>query len=261
MPHPGCPLASHGPGRWCSTARPAGQDAHWRRSAHDVPVAQPAPSRPGPGAPGPDGTVPAARAEQCAGHARARGGAVEVTTALLLLSGGQQRQHRPIELLIGRQPAGGVAARNTGRSAGRAGRAVHRGDVERLVGNRVGVGGDRAAAHRARGDWPSADWRSPVPAGKAWMGAAPAPCGITTVTPESSGRDCAWLVPPLGWRATLRLLAIRSLFDTRVLESTTGILPRGTLEHPEHGNRRQGRKQPLVHFTPSSKLALNSSIP
>lgn len=47
-----------------------------------------------------------------------------------------------------------------------------------------------------------------------------------------SGRDCAWLVPPLGSRATLRLLAIRSLFETRVLESTTGILPRGTLEHP-----------------------------
>ncbi|MNH21156.1 hypothetical protein D3C79_809530 [compost metagenome] len=66
---------------------------------------------------------------------------------------------------------------------------------------------------------------TPLPAGNVWMPVAPAPCGIITVTPESSGRVCACEVPLL-MPAAERLAVTRSLLDTRVLESTTGMLPR-----------------------------------
>lgn len=38
---------------------------------------------------------------------------------------------------------------------------------------------------------------APLDAGNVWMPEAPAPCGIITVTPESSGSVCAWAVPAL----------------------------------------------------------------
>ncbi|MNE75970.1 hypothetical protein D3C80_1721750 [compost metagenome] len=72
---------------------------------------------------------------------------------------------------------------------------------------------------------------APLAAGNVWMPEAPAPCGIITVTPESSGSVCACEVP-LFMPAAERLAVTRSLLETRVLESTTGILPRWTLEQP-----------------------------
>src|SRR5690349_17704944 len=39
------------------------------------------------------------------GALEAGGGTIEITARLLLLSGGQQRQYRAIQLLVGRQPA------------------------------------------------------------------------------------------------------------------------------------------------------------
>jgi hypothetical protein len=47
------------------------------------------------------------------GTLQARSGTVEVTTALLLLGGGQQRQHRAVQLLVGRQAT--ALARDAGR--------------------------------------------------------------------------------------------------------------------------------------------------
>jgi hypothetical protein len=90
-----------------------------------------------------------------------------------------------------------------------------------------------------------------VEAGKVWIGAAPAPCGTITVTPESWGTAWALRVPVL--TAAPRLAVTRSLLDTRVLESTTGIEPRCTLAQPL--SKASAVKAGIHHLFTSHPLA------
>jgi hypothetical protein len=75
-----------------------------------------------------------------------------------------------------------------------------------------------------------------------------------TITPVSVGIDWACAVPRLTEAAGVRVAWTRSLLDTRVLESTTGIEPRGTLEQPcsmasavKAGNHHLFTSHPLKH--------------
>ncbi|MNN31802.1 hypothetical protein D3C81_1455040 [compost metagenome] len=59
------------------------------------------------------------------GALQAGSGAIEVATALLLLGSGQQRQHRPVQLLIGGQVAVAAGSAVSTGDASRLGRRCH----------------------------------------------------------------------------------------------------------------------------------------